>query len=210
MDWMPKDGTFLHYTIDDFPVRIVCCDSVRVDEVTGGLCAERQDWLNRTLAEAPDKPTIVAMHHPPFGSGMTGTTSNGLVEGVQNWRRYYAGTRRSCASLPAMRTGRSPVNSAAPSAMPRPQPVTHSRWRWVKSAFFPLPANRLRSPCICGWRMPVSANLVWSRTRSQSAIGANLCPCFGKASASYPPPNFRDTLPDDLPGLSPIPPRSSG
>lgn len=81
MDWMPKDGTFLHYTIDDFPVRIVCCDSVRAGEVTGGLCAERQDWLDRTLAEAPDKPTIVAMHHPPFGSGMTGTTSNGLVEG---------------------------------------------------------------------------------------------------------------------------------
>ena len=83
MDWMPKDGTFLHYTIDDFPVRIVCCDSVRADEVTGGLCAQGMDWLDRTLAEAPDKPTIVAMHHPPFGSGMAGTTSNGLVEGCR-------------------------------------------------------------------------------------------------------------------------------
>ena len=80
-DWMPKEGTFLHYTIDNLPVRVVCCDSVRAGEVSGGLCKERQAWLDQTLAKSPNKPTIVAMHHPPFGSGMTGPASNGLIEG---------------------------------------------------------------------------------------------------------------------------------
>lgn len=79
--WMPNEGTFLHYTIEEFEVRVVCCDSVRAEEVPGGLCDERLAWLDAKLAEYPDKPTIVALHHPPFGSAMTGTTSNGLVEG---------------------------------------------------------------------------------------------------------------------------------
>ena len=34
------------------------------------LCAERLDWLDRTLAGAPDRPTLVMMHHPPFVTGI--------------------------------------------------------------------------------------------------------------------------------------------
>lgn len=78
---MPKDGVFLHYVIDDFALRIICCDSVREGETPGGFCTERLSWLDTQLSRDPAKPTIVALHHPPFGSGMTGTTSNGLVEG---------------------------------------------------------------------------------------------------------------------------------
>lgn len=80
-DWMPTEGEFLHYVIDDFDLRIICCDSVREDETPGGFCADRLSWLNTQLSAAPNKPTVVALHHPPFGSAMTGTTSNGLVEG---------------------------------------------------------------------------------------------------------------------------------
>ena len=36
----------------------------------GELCARRLDWLERTLAAAPDRPTLVAMHHPPFRCGI--------------------------------------------------------------------------------------------------------------------------------------------
>ena len=77
-DWIPQDGTFLHYVIDHLPVRIICCDSVIADDVPGELCPERLAWLKDRLEEAPSMPTIVAMHHPPFASGMTGTTSEGL------------------------------------------------------------------------------------------------------------------------------------
>jgi 3',5'-cyclic AMP phosphodiesterase CpdA len=80
-DWMPQDGTFLHYVVDHLPVRIICCDSVIADAVPGELCPVRLAWLQDRLEEAPSTPTIVAMHHPPFASGMTGTTSNGLRSG---------------------------------------------------------------------------------------------------------------------------------
>jgi hypothetical protein len=33
------------------------------------------------LSDAPEKPTIVALHHPPFGAAMTGMPSDGLIEG---------------------------------------------------------------------------------------------------------------------------------
>ncbi len=79
--WMPKDGTYLHYVIDHLPVRILCCDSVIHDDVPGEFCPERLAWLDAQLGAAPTTPTIVAMHHPPFASGMTGTTSNGLRRG---------------------------------------------------------------------------------------------------------------------------------
>ena len=79
--WMPAEGEFLHYVVDDFDVRIICCDSVLEGRTPGGFCATRLAWLDEQLSIAPDKPTIVAMHHPPFGSAMTGTTSNGLLEG---------------------------------------------------------------------------------------------------------------------------------
>ena len=79
--WMPRRGEFLHYTIDDFPVRILCCDSVLEGRVQGGFCSERLAWIEDQLSQASNQPTIIALHHPPFGSGMTGSTSNGLING---------------------------------------------------------------------------------------------------------------------------------
>lgn len=78
---LPTSGEFLHYVIDDHPVRIICCDSVIAGETPGGMCAERLAWLEDRLGEAPDRPTIVALHHPPFYSGITGSSSKGLRYG---------------------------------------------------------------------------------------------------------------------------------
>ncbi len=79
--WLPTTGDFLHYVIEDQPVRIVCCDSVIAGIAAGELCSDRLDWLDARLSEAPDRPTIVALHHPPFYTGMTGTSAKGLVQG---------------------------------------------------------------------------------------------------------------------------------
>lgn len=80
-DWMPQHGAFLHYVEDSFSVRIICCDSVIDGEVPGEFCPERLAWLDARLGEAPDKPTLVAMHHPPFASAMTGASLQGLRRG---------------------------------------------------------------------------------------------------------------------------------
>jgi Icc protein len=63
--YLPREG-FLSYVIDDFPVRIVAVDQVVPGETYGLLTSAGADWLDETLAAAPQTPTLVALHHPPF------------------------------------------------------------------------------------------------------------------------------------------------
>jgi 3',5'-cyclic-AMP phosphodiesterase len=64
------DSKFVHYTVDDFPVRLVMLDSIVPEQGHGELCAERLAFLDRALSAAPHKPTLVALHHPPFLTGI--------------------------------------------------------------------------------------------------------------------------------------------
>jgi 3',5'-cyclic-AMP phosphodiesterase len=63
--YLPRSG-FLSFAIDDFPVRIVAIDQIVPGETHGLITQAGAEWLDRTLAAAPDKPTMVALHHPPF------------------------------------------------------------------------------------------------------------------------------------------------
>jgi 3',5'-cyclic-AMP phosphodiesterase len=67
--YLPQSG-FLHYTVEGDPLRIVALDTQIPGEHGGFLCAERLDWFDRTLADAPTQPTLVLMHHPPFPTGI--------------------------------------------------------------------------------------------------------------------------------------------
>ena len=62
----PGDGDFLHYAVEDYPMRLVALDSVVAGERKGVFCYRRLTWLEQTLAQEPDKPTLLFMHHPPF------------------------------------------------------------------------------------------------------------------------------------------------
>jgi Icc protein len=64
------DDEFLHYVLDDLPLRIIALDTVVPGNEGGTLCAGRLAWLADRLAEQADKPTMIAMHHPPFISGI--------------------------------------------------------------------------------------------------------------------------------------------
>jgi len=66
LSYLPKDGDFLHYAVEDHPIRLVGLDSVVAGERKGVFCAQRLAWLEETLAREPDGPTILFMHHPPF------------------------------------------------------------------------------------------------------------------------------------------------
>lgn len=63
---LPSEGGHLHYAIDDQPLRLLGLDSVNAGERKGIFCAARRAWLDATLGERPDRPTILFMHHPPF------------------------------------------------------------------------------------------------------------------------------------------------
>jgi 3',5'-cyclic-AMP phosphodiesterase len=67
--YLPAEG-FLHYAVEGGTMRIVALDTNVPGHHHGELCAERLAWLDRTLAAAPDQPTLVMMHHPPFPTGI--------------------------------------------------------------------------------------------------------------------------------------------
>lgn len=66
---LPDTG-FIQFVRETRPVRIVACDSTAAGAHHGDFCAARAAWLDVQLAAAPDVPTIVALHHPPFNTGI--------------------------------------------------------------------------------------------------------------------------------------------
>lgn len=64
------EGGFIQYTTQVGPVRLLMLDTVVPGAGHGALCPARLDWLDRTLAAAPDAPTMIGMHHPPFACGI--------------------------------------------------------------------------------------------------------------------------------------------
>lgn len=67
--YLPRKG-FLQYGVDDWPLRLIGLDTVIPGEIGGGLCADRLSWLADRLAEQPQRPTLLFMHHPPFATGI--------------------------------------------------------------------------------------------------------------------------------------------
>lgn len=61
---------FVQYAVDLGDLRIVICDSLDEGHEGGAFCEDRAAWLAKTLDEAPDRPTVVALHHPPIVSGI--------------------------------------------------------------------------------------------------------------------------------------------
>ncbi len=64
------DPEFVQYAVEDYPVRLIMLDTVVFGAAHGALRDSQLAWLDRTLAAAPDKPTMIGMHHPPFGCGI--------------------------------------------------------------------------------------------------------------------------------------------
>ena len=60
-------------------VRIVGLDSTRPGDPGGEFDDEREDWLRATLATSHDGPTVLAIHHPPFRSGIEWMDRSGFV-----------------------------------------------------------------------------------------------------------------------------------
>ena len=70
---------FVQYVVDTGPVRLVALDTLVPGHGQGYLCAERLGWLEERLAEAPSRPTLVFMHHPPFRTGLAAYDEIGLL-----------------------------------------------------------------------------------------------------------------------------------
>ncbi len=94
------DG-FIQYAIEDHDLRILVLDTLEVGRHGGGFCETRAAWLAARLDEAPGRPTLIALHHPPIDTGIAWLTENpdsawigrlrGLIEGRTNIVAMIAG-----------------------------------------------------------------------------------------------------------------------
>lgn len=75
-----RAGEFLHYAVEDHPLRLIALDTVIPGAPGGRLCAGRLDWLAAQLDEAPDRPAAIFMHHPPFVTGIDHMDRMGLED----------------------------------------------------------------------------------------------------------------------------------
>jgi 3',5'-cyclic AMP phosphodiesterase CpdA len=68
---VPADGGFVHHVTDaGLGLRVICLDTLEPGRHGGAFCEVRARWLADRLAEAPDTPTLIFMHHPPVVTGI--------------------------------------------------------------------------------------------------------------------------------------------
>ena len=79
LGYLPGEGEFLHYAVEDYPLRLIGMDTTCAGERKGFFCAERRGWLEETLSAEPEKPTLLFFHHPPFD-----VPSEGYIDGYRN------------------------------------------------------------------------------------------------------------------------------
>ena len=72
----PLSNGFLQYTIEAWPLRIIVLDSLAEGRHGGDFCEARAAWLKERLAEDTDRPTLIAMHHPPIETGIAWMTAS--------------------------------------------------------------------------------------------------------------------------------------
>ena len=72
------ESGYIQYVIEDAPLRIIVLDTLAVGSHRGLIDCDRLTWLEERLAEVPDKPTMIFLHHPPFETGMPYPDSLGL------------------------------------------------------------------------------------------------------------------------------------
>ena len=86
----PEVSGFIMYTVEDLPVRIVVLDTLEVGRHGGGFDEIRAAWLEARLAEAPDRSTLLVLHHPPIFTGLSWMTENPQARWVQRLRPIVA------------------------------------------------------------------------------------------------------------------------
>jgi Icc protein len=72
-------GTPVRFAVNCGALRLVACDTTRPGEEGGALGSEQLRWLDDTLSEQPQAPTLLALHHPPVLTGIRSMDAIALV-----------------------------------------------------------------------------------------------------------------------------------
>lgn len=76
--YLSDKDEFVQYSIEQTAVRLVGLDTLIPGEAEGELCDRRLAWLDETLKQHPDRPTVLFMHHPPFETGIVAMDKQGF------------------------------------------------------------------------------------------------------------------------------------
>ncbi|RKP50283.1 phosphodiesterase [Pararobbsia silviterrae] len=68
--YLRDGGAFVQYAFDVGPLHVIALDSLNDGESSGTLCAARLDWLRTHLEHCRERPVVIALHHPPFETGI--------------------------------------------------------------------------------------------------------------------------------------------
>jgi 3',5'-cyclic AMP phosphodiesterase CpdA len=80
---VPTADGFVQYAIEDYPLRILVLDTLEEGRHSGGFCETRAAWLSDRLAEQPQRPTLLVLHHPPIDTGLSWMSENPDAEWVK-------------------------------------------------------------------------------------------------------------------------------
>ena len=76
-----EESPYLNYSAQIGNLRLLALDTLVTGKVHGALDQSQLDWLGEHLATRSRAPTLIAMHHPPFPSGMTKLDAMALTDG---------------------------------------------------------------------------------------------------------------------------------
>ena len=66
----PSHDGFVQYALDFEGLRLLVLDTLEPGRHGGAFCETRAAWLAAELNAHPATPTLIALHHPPFESGI--------------------------------------------------------------------------------------------------------------------------------------------
>jgi 3',5'-cyclic AMP phosphodiesterase CpdA len=70
---LPQPGAdlnFVQYSFDAGELRVLVLDTLDEGHHGGAFCEVRAAWLKAELAQYPERPTLIAMHHTPIATGI--------------------------------------------------------------------------------------------------------------------------------------------
>lgn len=94
-----RDDAWMAYVVEDLPVRLIALDAATEDPMVGALETAQVDWLAARLAEQPERPTAIFLHHPPFDTGIDWLDQIGISEGRDDLGAVLAAHRNVRALL---------------------------------------------------------------------------------------------------------------
>jgi 3',5'-cyclic AMP phosphodiesterase CpdA len=71
---------YVNYAVVIGETRVLMCDTLLSGEEAGALASETLAWLERELSRERDRPTLIAMHHPPIRTGIASIDAIGLPD----------------------------------------------------------------------------------------------------------------------------------